>query len=149
MYCFIIFCPVPYIVAFLPTSSIHVFAHNSRLFPSRCIVCIRMSYDCAMITESVRNTPTTDLLPASAQPSCSIDHSETDVSYHSSAAEDEPSYNPPTAHVRPTHPLKSFAVPSVPTHGAAYEGVALPSTPLLSQTGTSVCSRMKCHSHSQ
>ncbi|XP_053094036.1 neogenin 1a isoform X10 [Pangasianodon hypophthalmus] len=85
--------------------------------------------------ESVRNTPTTDLLPASAQPSCSIDHSETDISYHSSAAEDEPSYNPPTAHVRPTHPLKSFAVPSVPAHGSAYEGVALPNTPLLSQTG--------------
>ncbi|TSL68267.1 Neogenin [Bagarius yarrelli] len=53
----------------------------------------------------------------------------------SPAAEDEPSYNPPTAHVRPTHPLKSFAVPSVPAHGSAYEGVALPSTPLLSQTG--------------
>ncbi|KAK3533036.1 hypothetical protein QTP70_006611 [Hemibagrus guttatus] len=91
--------------------------------------------DRAELPESARNTPTTDLLPASAQPSCSIDHSETDISYHSSAAEDEPSYNPPTAHVRPTHPLKSFAVPSVPAHGSAYEGVALPSTPLLSQTG--------------
>ncbi|XP_017333677.1 neogenin 1a isoform X3 [Ictalurus punctatus] len=91
--------------------------------------------DRAESPESVRNTPTTDLLPASAQPSCSIDHSETDVSYHGSATEDEPSYNPPTAHVRPTHPLKSFAVPSVPAHGSAYEGVALPSTPLLSQTG--------------
>ncbi|XP_053094029.1 neogenin 1a isoform X3 [Pangasianodon hypophthalmus] len=91
--------------------------------------------DRAESPESVRNTPTTDLLPASAQPSCSIDHSETDISYHSSAAEDEPSYNPPTAHVRPTHPLKSFAVPSVPAHGSAYEGVALPNTPLLSQTG--------------
>ncbi|XP_060796902.1 neogenin 1a isoform X6 [Neoarius graeffei] len=91
--------------------------------------------DRAESPESVRNTPTTDLLPASAQPSCPIEHSETDVSYHSSAAEDEPSYNPPTAHVRPTHPLKSFAVPSVPAHGSTYEGVALPSTPLLSQTG--------------
>ncbi|XP_060742530.1 neogenin 1a isoform X7 [Tachysurus vachellii] len=91
--------------------------------------------DRAESPESVRNTPTTDLLPASAQPSCSIDHSETDISYHSSAAEDEPSYNPPTAHVRPTHPLKSFAVPSVPAHASAYEGVSLPSTPLLSQTG--------------
>ncbi|KAB5558853.1 hypothetical protein PHYPO_G00021970 [Pangasianodon hypophthalmus] len=91
--------------------------------------------DRAESPESVRNTPTTDLLPASAQPSCSIDHSETDISYHSSAAEDEPSYNPPTAHVRPTHPLKSFAVPSVPAHGSTYEGVALPNTPLLSQTG--------------
>ncbi|XP_027008899.2 neogenin 1a isoform X9 [Tachysurus fulvidraco] len=91
--------------------------------------------DRAESPEPVRNTPTTDLLPASAQPSCSIDHSETDISYHSSAAEDEPSYNPPTAHVRPTHPLKSFAVPSVPAHASPYEGVSLPSTPLLSQTG--------------
>uniref|UniRef100_A0AAY4E3W9 Neogenin n=1 Tax=Denticeps clupeoides TaxID=299321 RepID=A0AAY4E3W9_9TELE len=28
--------------------------------------------------------------------------------------EGPPSYNPPTAHVRPTHPLKSFAVPAIP-----------------------------------
>ncbi|XP_062868575.1 neogenin 1a [Trichomycterus rosablanca] len=88
--------------------------------------------DRADSSESGRNTPpSTDLLPASAQPSCSLDHSETDISYHSSVAEEEPSY-PPTAHVRPTHPLKSFAVPAVPAHGQAYEGVALPSTPLLS-----------------
>ncbi|XP_017565291.2 neogenin 1a isoform X8 [Pygocentrus nattereri] len=85
--------------------------------------------------ESVRNTPSTDLLPASAQQSCATDHSETDVSYHSSAAEDDSGYNPPTAHVRPTHPLKSFAVPAIPPHAAPYEGAALPSTPLLSQTG--------------
>uniref|UniRef100_A0A8B9LGI2 Neogenin 1a n=1 Tax=Astyanax mexicanus TaxID=7994 RepID=A0A8B9LGI2_ASTMX len=51
------------------------------------------------------------------------------------SAEEESGYNPPTAHVRPTHPLKSFAVPAVPPHGTPYEGVALPSTPLLSQTG--------------
>uniref|UniRef100_A0A8B9LNA3 Neogenin 1a n=1 Tax=Astyanax mexicanus TaxID=7994 RepID=A0A8B9LNA3_ASTMX len=87
------------------------------------------------LMKSVRNTPSTDLLPASAQQSCTTDHSETDVSYHSSAAEEESGYNPPTAHVRPTHPLKSFAVPAVPPHGTPYEGVALPSTPLLSQTG--------------
>ncbi|XP_066503320.1 neogenin 1a isoform X2 [Hoplias malabaricus] len=91
--------------------------------------------DRAESSESVRNTPSTDLLPASAQQSCATDHSETDVSYHSSAAEEESGYNPPTAHVRPTHPLKSFAVPAVPPHAAQYEGVALPSTPLLSQTG--------------
>lgn len=139
MYCFlIIFCHVPYIFTF-PSSSIHLFSLiTAGPFLADGTVCISAWYDCAVITESVRNTPTTDLLPASAQPSCSIDHSETDVSYHSSAAEDEPSYNPPTAHVRPTHPLKSFAVPSVPAHGAAYEGVALPSTPLLSQTGKSI-----------
>ncbi|KAL6468888.1 hypothetical protein MHYP_G00224120 [Metynnis hypsauchen] len=91
--------------------------------------------DRAESSESVRNTPSTDLLPASAQQSCATDHSETDVSYHSSAAEDDSGYNPPTAHVRPTHPLKSFAVPAIPPHAAQYEGAALPSTPLLSQTG--------------
>ncbi|XP_017565284.2 neogenin 1a isoform X2 [Pygocentrus nattereri] len=91
--------------------------------------------DRAESSESVRNTPSTDLLPASAQQSCATDHSETDVSYHSSAAEDDSGYNPPTAHVRPTHPLKSFAVPAIPPHAAPYEGAALPSTPLLSQTG--------------
>uniref|UniRef100_A0A3B4ECB0 Neogenin 1b n=1 Tax=Pygocentrus nattereri TaxID=42514 RepID=A0A3B4ECB0_PYGNA len=94
--------------------------------------------DRAESSESVRNTPSTDLLPASAQQSCATDHSETDVSYHSSAAEDDSGYNPPTAHVRPTHPLKSFAVPAIPPHAAPYEGAALPSTPLLSQTGTVV-----------
>ncbi|XP_035379625.1 neogenin 1a isoform X3 [Electrophorus electricus] len=90
--------------------------------------------DRAESSESVRNAPSTDLLPALGQPSCATDHLETDASYHGSAAEDEPGYNPPTAHVRPTHALKSFAVPAVPAHGAAYEGVALPSMALLSQT---------------
>uniref|UniRef100_A0AAR2IGR9 Neogenin 1b n=1 Tax=Pygocentrus nattereri TaxID=42514 RepID=A0AAR2IGR9_PYGNA len=104
---------------------------DSAPFPAD--VCSNLS-EC-VITESVRNTPSTDLLPASAQQSCATDHSETDVSYHSSAAEDDSGYNPPTAHVRPTHPLKSFAVPAIPPHAAPYEGAALPSTPLLSQTG--------------
>ncbi|XP_017565290.2 neogenin 1a isoform X7 [Pygocentrus nattereri] len=94
-----------------------------------------MPFDVQPPQQSVRNTPSTDLLPASAQQSCATDHSETDVSYHSSAAEDDSGYNPPTAHVRPTHPLKSFAVPAIPPHAAPYEGAALPSTPLLSQTG--------------
>uniref|UniRef100_A0A8K9XHA3 Neogenin 1b n=1 Tax=Oncorhynchus mykiss TaxID=8022 RepID=A0A8K9XHA3_ONCMY len=40
---------------------------------------------------------------------------------------------PPTAHVRPTHPLKSFAVPANPA--AIFESPALPSMPLLTQTG--------------
>ncbi|XP_043099963.1 neogenin 1a isoform X11 [Puntigrus tetrazona] len=83
--------------------------------------------------ESVRNTPSADLHPPSGQPSCTTDLSETDISYHSSAAEEEPSFSTPTAHVRPTHPLKSFAVPAIPAH-PMYDS-ALPSTPLLSQTG--------------
>lgn len=82
-----------------------------------------------------RSLASTELLPAvSTQPAYSVEPSETEVSYHSSAAEDEPSAYPPTAHVRPTHPLKSFAVPTVTPH-ATFESPALPSTPLLSQTG--------------
>uniref|UniRef100_A0A8C1UBY6 Neogenin 1a n=1 Tax=Cyprinus carpio TaxID=7962 RepID=A0A8C1UBY6_CYPCA len=84
--------------------------------------------------ESVRNIPSADLLPPSGQPSCTTDLSETDISYHSSAAEEEPVFTTPTAHVRPTHPLKSFAVPAIPAH-SMYDSAALPSTPLLSQTG--------------
>ncbi|KTG35951.1 hypothetical protein cypCar_00044069 [Cyprinus carpio] len=66
--------------------------------------------------ESVRNIPSADLLPPSGQPCCTTDLSETDISYHSSAAEEEPVFTTPTAHVRPTHPLKSFAVPAIPAH---------------------------------
>lgn len=87
-----------------------------------------------VIAESVRNTPSADLLPPSGQPSCTTDLSETDISYHSSVTEEEPAFATPTAHVRPTHPLKSFAVPAVPAY-PMYDSAALPSTPLLSQTG--------------
>uniref|UniRef100_A0A671R317 Neogenin-like n=1 Tax=Sinocyclocheilus anshuiensis TaxID=1608454 RepID=A0A671R317_9TELE len=87
-----------------------------------------------VITESVRNTPSADLLPPSGQPSCTTDLSETDISYHSSATEEEPAFTTPIAHIRPTHPLKSFAVPAIPAY-PMYDSAALPSTPLLSQTG--------------
>uniref|UniRef100_A0A671QUP5 Neogenin-like n=1 Tax=Sinocyclocheilus anshuiensis TaxID=1608454 RepID=A0A671QUP5_9TELE len=90
--------------------------------------------DRAQSTESVRNTPSADMHPPSGQPSCTTDLSETDISYHSSVAEEEPAFSTPTAHVRPTHPLKSFAVPAIPAH-PMYDSAALPSTPLLSQTG--------------
>uniref|UniRef100_A0A671QUX1 Neogenin-like n=1 Tax=Sinocyclocheilus anshuiensis TaxID=1608454 RepID=A0A671QUX1_9TELE len=89
--------------------------------------------DRAQSTESVRNTPSADMHPPSGQPSCTTDLSETDISYHSSVAEEEPAFSTPTAHVRPTHPLKSFAVPAIPAH-PMYDSAALPSTPLLSQT---------------
>ncbi|XP_035251676.1 neogenin isoform X7 [Anguilla anguilla] len=84
--------------------------------------------------ESVRNTPNTDPLPASVQPASAGDRPEPEGNFLSSAPEEEPSYNPPTAHVRPTHPLKSFAVPAIPAHNPTFESPALPSTPLLSQT---------------
>ncbi|KAI1904386.1 hypothetical protein AGOR_G00005110 [Albula goreensis] len=90
--------------------------------------------DRADSAESVRNTPNTDPLPAATQPASAADRPEPEGNFHSSAPEEEPSYNPPTAHVRPTHPLKSFAVPAVPAHNPTFESPALPSTPLLSQT---------------
>ncbi|XP_052457101.1 neogenin isoform X12 [Carassius gibelio] len=93
-----------------------------------------MPFDAQPPQQSVRNTPSADLLPPSGQLSCTTDLSETDISYHSSAAEEEPVFTTPTAHVRPTHPLKSFAVPAIPAH-PMYDSAALPSTPLLSQTG--------------
>ncbi|XP_077641990.1 neogenin isoform X9 [Lonchura striata] len=83
--------------------------------------------DRADSTESVRNTPSTDTMPAaSAVPSAELAEPEGPFL----PAEEEPQ-GPPTAHVRPSHPLKSFAVPAVPAGGPF--DPALPSTPLLTQ----------------
>ncbi|XP_050165017.1 neogenin isoform X6 [Myiozetetes cayanensis] len=90
--------------------------------------------DRANSTESVRNTPSTDTLPAPSAPP-GTDHQDTEGStgsYLGSAQEEDPAQGLPTAHVRPSHPLKSFAVPAVPPAGASYDP-ALPSTPLLTQ----------------
>ncbi|XP_025062959.1 neogenin isoform X4 [Alligator sinensis] len=90
--------------------------------------------DRANSTESVRNTPSTDTMPASSSQTCA-DHQDPDSatgSYLASAQEEDSSQNLPTAHVRPSHPLKSFAVPAVPPSSSTYDP-ALPSTPLLSQ----------------
>uniref|UniRef100_A0A674HJM7 Neogenin n=1 Tax=Taeniopygia guttata TaxID=59729 RepID=A0A674HJM7_TAEGU len=84
--------------------------------------------DRADSTESVRNTPSTDTMPAaSAVPSAELAEPEGPFL----PAEEEPQ-GPPTAHVRPSHPLKSFAVPAVPPAGGPFDP-ALPSTPLLTQ----------------
>uniref|UniRef100_A0A8C3KSN1 Neogenin 1 n=1 Tax=Calidris pygmaea TaxID=425635 RepID=A0A8C3KSN1_9CHAR len=90
--------------------------------------------DRANSTESVRNTPSTDTMPASSSQPCA-DHQDpesTAGSYLANAQEEDSSQNLPTAHVRPSHPLKSFAVPAVPAAGPTYDP-ALPSTPLLTQ----------------
>uniref|UniRef100_A0A674DJ01 Neogenin n=1 Tax=Salmo trutta TaxID=8032 RepID=A0A674DJ01_SALTR len=103
-----------------------------------------MPFDTQPPQQSVRNTPSTEPLPPQAQPPCQAEHQHPDPegSYQgSTATDDEPSASgsycsagqPPTAHVRPTHPLKSFAVPANPA--ANFESPALPSTPLLTQTG--------------
>ncbi|KAM8804613.1 neogenin [Eudromia elegans] len=87
--------------------------------------------DRANSTESVRNTPSTDALPGAAgQPGA--EHPDADGAagpYAGSAPEEEAPQGLPTAHVRPSHPLKSFAVPVA---APGYDP-ALPSTPLLTQ----------------
>uniref|UniRef100_A0A8C9LA20 Neogenin 1 n=1 Tax=Pavo cristatus TaxID=9049 RepID=A0A8C9LA20_PAVCR len=94
--------------------------------------------DRANSTESVRNTPSSDTMPASSSQPCA-DHQDPDSSsgaYLGSAQEEDAAQSLPTAHVRPSHPLKSFAVPAVPAAGSAYDP-ALPSTPLLTQQAPS------------
>uniref|UniRef100_A0A452IJ24 Fibronectin type-III domain-containing protein n=1 Tax=Gopherus agassizii TaxID=38772 RepID=A0A452IJ24_9SAUR len=89
------------------------------------------------IVESVRNTPSTDTMPASSSQTCCADHQEPEsatASYLANAQEEDSGQSLPTAHVRPSHPLKSFAVPAVPPTGSTYDP-ALPSTPLLTQQG--------------
>ncbi|XP_076588905.1 neogenin 1a isoform X12 [Chaetodon auriga] len=97
--------------------------------------------------ESVRNTPSSEPLPpatASSQASCPSEIlADPEGSYHgSTTTEEEPSYSsnlPPHRPAHPhahAHPLKSFAVPAIPPSGhPTYESPALPSTPLLAQTG--------------
>ncbi|PWA18976.1 hypothetical protein CCH79_00004856 [Gambusia affinis] len=98
-------------------------------------------------SESVRNTPSSEPLPpptTSSQVSCPSEiMADPEGSYHgSTTTEEEPSYSsnlPPHRPAHPhahAHPLKSFAVPAIPVSGhPSYESPALPSTPLLAQTG--------------
>uniref|UniRef100_A0A8C9Z158 Neogenin 1a n=1 Tax=Sander lucioperca TaxID=283035 RepID=A0A8C9Z158_SANLU len=98
-------------------------------------------------TESVRNTPSSEPLPpaaTSSQASCPSEIlADPEGSYHgSTTTEEEPSYSsnlPPHRSAHPhahAHPLKSFGVPAIPgTSHPSYESPALPSTPLLAQTG--------------
>ncbi|KAI2648624.1 hypothetical protein H4Q32_018773 [Labeo rohita] len=83
--------------------------------------------------ESVRNQPPAPEPPvAPSQPSTTAEIQKTEAVIKE---EEPPSINPPTAHVRPTHPLKSFAVPAVTVsaHNPPTYETALPSTPLLAQ----------------
>ncbi|XP_062418005.1 LOW QUALITY PROTEIN: neogenin 1a [Pungitius pungitius] len=98
-------------------------------------------------TESVRNAPSrspSQQQPPSSQVSCPSEIMvDPEGSYHgSTTTEEEASYSgnlPPHRSAHPhahAHPLKSFGVPAVAAAGhPAYESPALPSTPLLAQTG--------------
>uniref|UniRef100_A0A671PWF2 Neogenin-like n=1 Tax=Sinocyclocheilus anshuiensis TaxID=1608454 RepID=A0A671PWF2_9TELE len=90
--------------------------------------------------ESVRNQPPAPGPPvAPSQPSTTAELQKTEAVIKE---EEPPSINPPTAHVRPTHPLKSFAVPAVTVsaHNPPTYETALPSTPLLAQPGVKMAS---------
>ncbi|XP_072321911.1 neogenin 1a isoform X3 [Eucyclogobius newberryi] len=103
-------------------------------------------------SESVRNTPCSEPPPAaSSQLSCPSEIMvDPEGSYHgSSTTEEEGSYSSSLPPLRPAHPhahahpLKSFAVPAVPPGShPSYENPALPSTPLLTQSGTELSSTM-------
>ncbi|XP_072408881.1 neogenin-like isoform X6 [Chiloscyllium punctatum] len=95
------------------------------------------SVDRANSTESVRNTPNSDMSPAPTSQAHPVESIEADVpavSYLPGSQEEESNRSVPTAHVRPSHPLKSFAVITIPPVSTNYE-TASSSTPLLSQTG--------------
>ncbi|XP_056881283.1 neogenin 1a isoform X8 [Takifugu flavidus] len=106
-----------------------------------------MPFDAQPPQQSVRNTPSAEPLPpatTSSQASCPSEIMvDPEGSYHgSTTTEEEPSYSsnlPPHRPAHPhahAHPLKSFAVPAIPgSSHPSYESSALPSTPLLAQTG--------------
>eukprot|EP00062_Callorhinchus_milii_P002609 gi/632938936/ref/XP_007906972.1/ PREDICTED: neogenin isoform X2 [Callorhinchus milii] len=117
-----------------PTRSYLHHQINSRLLGSSVPV-----VDRAPPTESVRNTPSSDMSPAPSSQIHAAEHTEPDippVSYMPASQEEESNRNVPTAHVRPSHALKSFAVPAIPpaSTSTTYE-TASSSTPLLSQPG--------------
>ena len=109
--------------------------------------CLPLPPPSAPSPESVRNTPSSEPLPpatASSQASCPSEIlADPEGSYHgSTTTEEEASYSsnlPPHRSAHPhahAHPLKSFAVPAIPVSShPSYESPALPSTPLLAQTG--------------
>uniref|UniRef100_A0A3Q2CFK3 Neogenin 1a n=1 Tax=Cyprinodon variegatus TaxID=28743 RepID=A0A3Q2CFK3_CYPVA len=106
-----------------------------------------MPFDAQPPQQSVRNTPSSEPLPpptASSQVSCPSEiMADPEGSYHgSTTTEEEPSYSsnlPPHRPAHPhalAHPLKSFAVPAIPVSShPSYDSPALPSMPLLAQTG--------------
>uniref|UniRef100_A0A674IVK8 Neogenin n=1 Tax=Terrapene triunguis TaxID=2587831 RepID=A0A674IVK8_9SAUR len=148
---FSVLCPFTAVISAHPIHSLdnphHHFHSGSLASPTRSYlhhqvnpwpIGTSMSHsDRANSTESVRNTPSTDTMQASSSQTCCADHQEPEsatASYLANAQEEDSGQSLPTAHVRPSHPLKSFAVPAVPPTGSTYDP-ALPSTPLLTQQG--------------
>ncbi|PIO05042.1 hypothetical protein AB205_0077620 [Aquarana catesbeiana] len=103
---------------------------------------IMMPFDSQPPQQSVRHTPSCDTVVVAAAASSSSQTGGEDPdppggSFLPGSLDEDSGPSIPTAHIRPTHPLKSFAVPAVPApaSGAAFE--PLPSSPLLAQQGLS------------
>lgn len=93
-------------------------------------------------TESVRHTPSCDTVVAASSSSQTgpEDPDPPGGSFLPGSMDEDSGPSIPTAHIRPSHPLKSFAVPAVPAPapGSSYE--PLPSSPLLAQQAPSALS---------
>ncbi|XP_075432140.1 neogenin [Ascaphus truei] len=95
--------------------------------------------------ESARHTPSCDTVVAAASSSSQIggpeDPDPPGGNFLPGSLDEDSVPSVPTVHIRPSHPLKSFAVPAVPapSPGTAYEP-ALPSSPLLAQQGPAALS---------
>uniref|UniRef100_A0A8C3SIY7 Neogenin 1 n=1 Tax=Chelydra serpentina TaxID=8475 RepID=A0A8C3SIY7_CHESE len=140
---FSVLCPFTAVISAHPIHSLdnphHHFHSGSLASPTRSYLHHQPHFYFPVV-ESVRNTPSTDTMPASSSQTCCADHQDPEsatASYLANAQEEDSGQSLPTAHVRPSHPLKSFAVPAVPPTGSTYDP-ALPSTPLLTQQGERV-----------
>ncbi|XP_049330387.1 neogenin isoform X8 [Astyanax mexicanus] len=97
---------------------------------------IMMPFDSQPPQQSVRTQPPAPEPPVIlTQPPSTTELQQTEALIKE---EDPPSYKPPTAHVHPTHPMKSFAVPTVTVSAHNPPSSALPCTPLLAQPGAGV-----------
>ncbi|XP_018108389.1 neogenin isoform X10 [Xenopus laevis] len=97
---------------------------------------IMMPFDSQPPQQSVRHTPSCDTVVAASSSSQTgpEDPEPSGGSFLPGSLDEDTVPSVPTAHIRPSHPLKSFAVPAVPApaSGASYEP-PLPSSPLLQQ----------------
>ncbi|XP_069621733.1 neogenin isoform X4 [Ranitomeya imitator] len=103
---------------------------------------IMMPFDSQPPQQSVRHTPSCDTVVAASSSSQTgpEDPDPPGGSFLPGSMDEDSGPGIPTAHIRPSHPLKSFAVPAVPVPapGSAYE--PLPSSPLLAQQAPSALS---------
>ncbi|XP_077120266.1 neogenin isoform X10 [Ranitomeya variabilis] len=103
---------------------------------------IMMPFDSQPPQQSVRHTPSCDTVVAASSSSQTgpEDPDPPGGSFLPGSMDEDSGPGIPTAHIRPSHPLKSFAVPAVPAPapGSAYE--PLPSSPLLAQQASSALS---------